>query len=111
MITRYALFEGTISPGQTQAFRDAVLAEILPKWKAFPGALSVRVTFAESRDDGAPEYPLILAINYPDLAAVEAALASPARAEGRAATEAVLARFFTGRIHHHVTTAHEYPLA
>ena len=111
MITRYALFEGTIAPGQTPAFRDAVLAEILPKWKAFPGALSVRVTFAESRDDGAPEYPLILAINYPDMAAVEAALASPARAAGRAATEAVLARFFTGRIHHHVTTAHEYLLA
>jgi hypothetical protein len=28
--------------------------------------------------------------------------------EGRAATEAVLARFFTGRIHHHVTTAHSF---
>ena len=46
------------------------------------------------RDDGAPEYPLILAISYPDLAAVDAALASPARAEGKAATESVLERFF-----------------
>lgn len=110
MITRYALFEGRISDGQTEAFRKAVLTEILPKWKAFPGALAVRVTFAISRDDGAPEYPLILAISYPDLAAVDTALASPARTEGKAATEAVLARFFTGRIHHHITTAHDYDL-
>ena len=66
---------GQIRDGQTEAFRAAVLAEILPKWQAFPGALSVRVTFAESRDEGAPEYPMILAINYPDLASVEAALA------------------------------------
>ncbi|WP_337269195.1 hypothetical protein [Oryzifoliimicrobium ureilyticus] len=108
MITRYAFFEGQIHAGQTDAFRAAVLSEILPKWRAFPGALSVRVTFAESRDNGAQEYPLILAISYPDLASVDAALASPVRAESRAATEAVLSRFFTGKIHHHVTTAHEY---
>ncbi|MFZ0100187.1 MAG: hypothetical protein WAK98_16995 [Gemmobacter sp.] len=111
MITRYALFEGQVHPGQNAAFREAVLAEILPKWKAFPGALAVRVTFAESRDDGAPEFPMILAISYPDLASVDAALASPVRSEARAATESVLARFFTGRIHHHVTTAHDFELA
>ncbi|OIQ64398.1 hypothetical protein GALL_540520 [mine drainage metagenome] len=107
MITRYALFEGHVRDGQEQAFRAAVLAEILPKWKAFPGALAVRVSFAEARDDGAPEYPLILAISYPDLAAVDTALASPVRAESRVATESVMARFFTGRIHHHVTTAYD----
>ncbi|MDO8884183.1 MAG: hypothetical protein U0934_03965 [Pseudotabrizicola sp.] len=110
MITRYALFEGRVHDGQTEAFREAVLTEILPKWKAFPGALAVRVNFAESRDDGAPEYPLILAISYPDLATVDAALASPARAMGKAVTESVLARFFTGRIHHHITTAHDHEL-
>jgi hypothetical protein len=53
---------------------------------------------------------MILAVNYPDMAAVEAALASPVRAEARAATEAVLSRFFEGRIHHHVTVAHEFVL-
>jgi hypothetical protein len=108
MITRYALFEGRIAEGQEAAFRAAVLAEVLPKWRAFPQALAVRVGFAESRDPGAPAYPLILAIDYPDLGAVEAALASPIRAEARAATEAVLARFFTGRIHHHVMDGHAF---
>jgi hypothetical protein len=110
MITRYALFEGTISDGRTEAFRAAVLDEILPKWKAFPGALSVRVCFTNERDDGAPEFPLILAISYPDRAAVDTALASPARTEGKAATDAVLARFFDGRIHHHITEAHDFEL-
>jgi quinol monooxygenase YgiN len=110
MITRYALFEGSIKPGQTDAFRAAVLEKILPKWKEFPGALDVRVSFAESRDDGAPEFPMILAVNYPDMAAVDAALASSVRTQARAATEEVLAEFFDGRIHHHVTLANEFPL-
>ncbi|WP_018431364.1 hypothetical protein [Hoeflea sp. 108] len=110
MITRYAIFEGCVKAGQEQEFRTAVLETVLPKWKQFPGALDVRVSFAEKRDEGAPEYPMILAINYPDLAAVDAALASPVRAESRAATEAVLSRYFEGRVHHHVTLANEFVL-
>lgn len=31
MITRYALFEGHVKDGMTEAFRVAVLAEVLPK--------------------------------------------------------------------------------
>ena len=108
MITRYALFEGKIHEGQEAAFRAVVTAEILPLWKRFPGALSVRVSYAVKRDDGAPEYPMILAVSYPNLAAVDAALASSVRTEARAATESVLARFFTGRIHHHVMDAEDY---
>ena len=109
MITRYALFEGSVHEGQTQAFRAAVLAEVLPHWNAFPGALAVRVSFSNERDDGAPELPLILAISYADRAAVDTALASPERAAAKAATESVLARYFQGRVHHHITEAHEYP--
>ncbi|KQT51830.1 hypothetical protein ASG47_02830 [Devosia sp. Leaf420] len=108
MITRYALFEGKVHEGQEAALRAAVTAEILPLWKQFPGALSVRVSYAVKRDDGAPEFPMILAVSYPDVAAVDAALASPVRTKARAATESVLARFFTGRIHHHVMDAEDY---
>jgi hypothetical protein len=110
VITRYAIFEGQVHDGRTPEFRAAVLAEVLPKWQAFPGALAVRVGFADERDDGAPEFPMILAISYPDRAAVDAALASPTRAEAKAATESVLARFFDGRIHHHITEAHDHAL-
>jgi hypothetical protein len=110
MITRFALFEGHVNDGQTEAFRAAVLAEVLPKWKAFPGALAVRVCFANERDEGAPELPMVLAISYADRESVHKALASPVRAEAKAATEAVLSRFFTGRIHHHITEAHDHAL-
>ena len=108
MITRYALFEGTVAEDAQAAFRAAVLGELVPTWQAFPGAVAVRVTFADSRDDGAPAIPLILAVDYPDAAALDAALASAERLVSRAATERVMARFFTGRIHHHVTTAHAF---
>jgi hypothetical protein len=107
MITRFALFEGHVNQGQTEAFRAAVLAEVLPHWNTFPGVLAVRVCFSEERDAGAPEFPLILAISYPDRAAVDVALASPERALAKAATESVLARYFHGRIHHHITEAHD----
>ncbi|MGQ0565337.1 MAG: hypothetical protein ACT4OK_09725 [Gemmobacter sp.] len=106
MITRYALFEGRVHDGRTAAFRTAVLAELLPVWQSFPGTLAIRVTFGDSRDEGAPEFPLILAIDWPDTATLDAFLAHPVRQTGRAATEHLLSRFFTGRIHHHVTTAH-----
>ena len=110
MLTRYAMFQGHINDGQTLAFRAAVLDEVLPKWRAFPGVLAVRVCFAEARDDGAPELPMILAISYPDRAAVDAAMASPIKAAAKAATEAVLARYFRGHIHHHITEAHDFTM-
>lgn len=110
MITRYALFEGTIRPGKTEAFRAEVLEKLLPVWKRMPGAMAVRVTFADEQDAGAPEFPVILAVDYADMDAVQIALDSPVRIEGREATQAVIADVFDGRIHHHVTTAHHYAL-
>ena len=108
MITRFAMFEGTVRAEETSAFRAAILEEVLPHWNSFPGVLAVRVCFANERDEGAPEIPLVLAISYPNRAAVDFALASPERALAKAATESVLARFFKGRIHHHITIATEH---
>jgi hypothetical protein len=108
MITRFALFEGQINPGQVDAFRQAVLKDVLPHWKSFPGVLAVRVCFSNECDEGAPEMPLILAISYPDRVAVDVALASPERALAKAATEAVLERFFRGRVYHHITEANDH---
>ena len=79
MITRYALFEGRVRDGQIQAFRDAVLERLVPFWKQFPGATEVRVMFSEACNEGAPEFPLILAISYPDRSTVDDALTSPTR--------------------------------
>jgi hypothetical protein len=108
MITRYALFEGSVKPGKTDAFRSAVIDRLVPLWKQFAGAEEVRVMFGEDRDEGAPEFPLILAISYPDMAAMDKALQSPARARSREVTGEIVAECFDGRIHHHVTLAHSF---
>lgn len=108
MITRFALFEGEIKSGQTEGFRSAVLERLVPLWKQFPGNTDVRVMFGEDRDEGAPEFPLILAISYPDEATMERALSSPYRAESRDVTGQIVAAHFDGRIHHHVTRMYEF---
>ena len=108
MITRYAVFEGTIADGQVEAFRAAVRARLVPLWSQFPGATDVRVSFGLSRDAGAPEFPLVLAISYPDEATMSAALESEARHRSKDVTGEIVAAFFNGRIHHHVTESSSY---
>ena len=108
MITRFALFEGSVRPGQAAAFRAAVVERLVPLWTQFTGNVDVRVMFGEERDEGAPEFPLILAITYPDRNAMDAALECPARFKSREVTGEIVAEFFEGRIHHHVTVLNEY---
>lgn len=108
MITRFALFEGSIKPGQSAAFRAAVQDRLIPLWTQFPGNTDVRVMFSEDRDPGAPEFPLILAISYPDTDTMTSALDSPARHQSKEVTGAIVAEFFEGRIHHHVTQMHAF---
>jgi hypothetical protein len=108
MITRYAFFEGTVKAGKTNAFRAAVNERLVPLWTQFPGNTDVRVMFSEERDAGAPEFPLVLGITYPDLATMQAAMTSDARDQSKEVTGEVVAEFFEGRIHHHVTEAAEY---
>lgn len=110
MITRYALFEGTVKEGQTPAFRAFVNENLVPLWTQFDGALEVRVMFGEDRDEGAPEYPLILAISYQNMAGMDKALACDARFKSREVTGELVERYFDGRIHHHVMAASEHPL-
>ena len=50
----------------------------------------------------------MLAISYPDRAALDHALTSPFRAQSRDVTAQIVAQYFEGRIHHHVTEAQEY---
>lgn len=109
MITRFALFEGTVRPGRTDAFRAAVQERLVPLWTQFIGNTDVRVMFSVERDDGAPEFPLILAISYPDRATMNAALGCPARFASKDVTGEIVAEFFDGRIHHHVTNLHVFP--
>ncbi|MGG7581574.1 hypothetical protein [Rhizobium sp. Nf11,1] len=110
MIIRYALFEGQIHPGREEEFRAFVRQRLVPLWTKFPGAEEVRVLDGMERDEGAPVYAMALAIRYPDMDAVNAALRSDVRFESREVTGELL-QLFTGKVHHHVFRANEYPPA
>ena len=108
MIARLALFEGTVKPGLTEEFRNAVMTRLVPLWKQFPGNHGVRVMFSDSQDDGAPQFPLILSVLYPNKESIAVALESPVRYESKDATGEVVAEFFDGRIHHHITQLNNF---
>ena len=101
MLTRYVFFEGKpLTDGDS--FRQQINRELLPLWHAMPGNADVRLTFADSRDADAGEILMVLAVDYPDHATLDASLASPHRYLTRDKSAEVLARLFTGRVHHHV---------
>jgi hypothetical protein len=109
MIIRYALFEGQVHAGMESAFRSFVKEKLVPLWTRFPGAQEVRVMDGVSRDEGAPTYAMVLAIRYPDLATVQKALESDVRFQSREVTGELL-KMFSGKVHHHVFDAVEYPV-
>ena len=111
MITRYALFEGSLKKDKTDIFRDAIHKRLVPILKTFEGVQEVSVAFTDERDEGAPDLPLILAVTYSDKDIMEVALASSARDKAKEVTAEIFAECFDGQIHHHVTerTAYKCP--
>ena len=75
---------------------------LAPLWRQFDGAEDVRVMFGVEQDDGGPEIPLILAINYPDRAAMARALDSQARYESRDLLPGFFETYLDGSLHHYL---------
>ena len=99
MILRSAFFQGTVRPGCERAFEALLDETLIPLWRRFPGAEEVRVLRPISADAGAPGFALVLTIRYPDLASMEAALASSLREQTREPTNA-LRSLFDGTVFH-----------
>ncbi len=108
MITCFALSEGAVTLENVEAFRAAVLEEFVPFWGQFTGNTDVRVMLGEERDDGAPEFPLILAIGCPDRAVMDNARDNPARFKSKEVTGDITGMYFDERIHHHAKFRHEF---
>ena len=102
MLTRLAIFQGQVREGQAAAMRTYVEEVLAPLWRQFDGAEDVRIMFAVEQDDGGPEIPLILAITYPDKAAMARALDSLARYESRDLLPAFFATYLDGSLHHYL---------
>ncbi|WIE36141.1 hypothetical protein [Agrobacterium tumefaciens] len=99
-----AEFVGTIKAGKEDEFYSFVEKTLTPLWAKFDGAVSVAVCRELERDEGAPSMPLLLAITYPDQAALERAMACDARFQSREQTQQLLT-MFDGKVYHRVTSA------
>jgi hypothetical protein len=101
MYIRCAFFEGRVKDGQHAAFHSFVTQSLVPLWTQFPGATEVRVLSQTESDTENPHYAMVLAIQYPDKAAIERALQSDVRTKSREVT-GELVKMFDGRIFHTV---------
>jgi len=90
MLTRLAIFEGRVKPGQEAAMRAYVEAKLAPLWRQFQPSEEVRILYAAEAGD----IPLVLAVRYADHTAMEAALDTPARYKSRDMLPAFYERFF-----------------
>jgi hypothetical protein len=104
MLTRTAIYEGTIHAGQEETFFRRVREELEPLWRRFPNVLAVRVQRTRSSDADARSIAMILEMDFPDQAAIDACVASPIRPESHAATVEVM-KLFDGRFYHLVADA------
>ena len=110
MITRYAVFNGTLKPGCDSDMRDFVTEKLTPLWRKFARAEDVQVLFGVENDPAGPTIPLVLAITYEDHEAMAEALESPARYQSRDLLPELYERFFEDvRLWHYVFDREQYP--
>ena len=75
MLTRTAIYEGTVRDGRDEEFFRRVRDELEPFWRRFPGVTAVRVQRLVSKDADARPIAMILEMDFPDQAALDACLA------------------------------------
>ncbi len=110
MITRYAIFEGVIRDGQTEAMHTFVNERLVPLWRQFACAETVRVMFGVEQDPNGTTIPMILAISYADEAAMKAALDSPARYTSRDLLPELYDTYFEEvKLYHYVMDTQVFP--
>lgn len=119
MLTRTAIYEGTIETGQEEQFFREVGEKLDPIWRQFPNVRAVRVQRMIDRDthstadehDTVPVIAMIMEMDFTDRAAMRASLDSPIRETSHKATMEVM-RLFHGRFYHLVSEATVFgPLA
>lgn len=99
MYVRAGYFEGEIAEQDFERFKGHVEREVVPLVLKMPGLRDLRILWGAEFQDGAPSYVLAMEHGYDDKAALEAALASPAREAMRAKLGEVLP-LFKGVIRH-----------
>jgi hypothetical protein len=99
VLTRVAIYEGTIEAGREDEFFARVKSELEPMWRKFPQVTAVRVLRRTQADADARPTPMILEMDFPSMAAIEAALKSDILPKAHQVTLEVM-RLFKGRFYH-----------
>lgn len=100
MFTRSAIFRGRILPGHEEAFYEAVRETLVPAWRQMLHAQAVRVYRPRRAEPGSEDVFLVQEIDYPSIAHIEEALASPRR-EAAMVALAAIRPLYEGN-HHHI---------
>ena len=99
MITRTAIYEGTIKTGHEDEFFRQVEDRLDPIWRQFPHVRAVRVQRVVDRDPDAQPIAMIMEMDFPSRAAMAESLVGPIRDTAHAATLEVMS-MFEGRFYH-----------
>jgi hypothetical protein len=105
MLTRVAIYEGTIDAAAAEAFFDDVRQRLEPIWRSFPNVLDVRVLRVTRPDPDAEPTVMILEMDYSSMQALEESLNSDIKTRAHALTLEVL-KPFAGRFYHLITEGH-----
>ena len=106
MHVRVAIFEGTVEAKDQPRFDAVVRDTVLPIIAGFPKIRSVRCLKIASVEDNGPPVYQIFELLFDSAEDCNAALASPNRAQSRAALAEIMP-LFKGRIYHLMTGATE----
>ena len=90
MLTRTAIYEGTIQAGREEEFFRRVREDLEPLWRRFPHVKAVRVQRTATADEDCRPIAMILEMDFEDMAAIEDCLASDIRPQAHEATEEVM---------------------
>lgn len=96
---RTAFWLGTPKPGAERQWRDTIVQELLPAFRAIPGVRDAKACWPDKREDNPPGIACQFIVEFACQADLERMLASPERAGIRPHVQRALA-LFDGHVSH-----------
>jgi quinol monooxygenase YgiN len=101
MIVRSAFLEGTVAEAERAEFDRHMAGPVLDAIGTYPGIQGVKLRRLVQADAGSPPIYMVFDLYFADLAAMDAALATPTRQAVRQQISQAMSRF-EGRVYHQV---------
>lgn len=101
MIVRSAVLEGSVPQADAGRFDGLMRGPVVDAIRTYPGIRQVRLRRLVQSDEGAPRNYMVFDLYFDDLAAMQAALASPIRQAVREQIAQAMV-LFQGRVYHQV---------